>query len=477
MRASLESGLLLASMMAPLASAERVLGAYIFARHGDRTAKITGNTELTDLGYREIFDAGSFYNKRYIESSSPKYIDGISSKLANLTQVLASAPEDTVLQNSGTGFLQGLYPPVGSNYGVKALANGTVIDPPLNGYQLIPLSVIATGEDSEDSSWLQGSTGCPKAAVSSNNYFLSSQYLDLLSSTNGFYHSLSPMLSAAFNQSSMTYLNAYEIFDYLNVAKIHNSSADFPHENLLTDSVYHQLLTLANAHEYGLSYNASEPVRAIAGAVLAGEILEGLNDTITGEGELLGIQFGSYGTFLSLFGLMQLPKASVDFTGIPNYASSMVFELVTNTSGSGIPSTDDISVRFTWHNGTLTGSDEPVAYPLFGTSNELISWSDFVSETQKIAVGSDSDWCEMCGLTSGSCATSSSTASTTADDSSSGSGGISRPVAGVIGAMVTLAVILGLEALFFLAGGFTIAKRRKGGVVESTGGSVTEDKK
>ncbi|KAJ5831742.1 Histidine phosphatase superfamily clade-2 [Penicillium riverlandense] len=476
MRASFQSGLLLASMVAPLASAERVLGAYIFARHGDRTAKISGNTELTDLGYQEVFDAGSFYNARYINSSSPKHIQGISSNVVNLTQVLASAPEDTVLQNSGTGFMQGVYPPVGPTLGAEKLANGKIVQSPLGGYQLIPLSVIATGENSEDSAWLEGATGCPKATVSSNDYFLSSEYLELLSSTNDFYHSLAPMLAAAFNESSMTYLNAYTIFDYLNVAQIHNSTDNFPHQNLLTDSVYHQLLTLANAHEYGLAYNASEPVRAIAGAVLAAEILQGLNDTITGQGELLGVQFGSYGTFLSLFGLMGLPKASVNFTGIPDYASSAVFELVTNASDSGIPSTDDISVRFTFHNGTLTGSDEPMAYPLFGRDTELISWSDFMSETQKIAVNSDSEWCEVCGVTTGACATSSSTASTTADDSSAGSGGISRPVAGVIGAMVTLAVVLGLEAVFFLIGGFTIAKRRKGGVVESTG-SATEDKK
>ncbi|KAJ5621092.1 hypothetical protein N7510_005076 [Penicillium lagena] len=476
MRASLQSGLLAASMVAPLASAERVLGAYFFVRHGDRTAKISGNTVLTDLGYHEVFAAGTFYNNRYIDNSSAKYIEGISPNVVDLTQVLASAPSDAVLQNSGTGFMQGVYPPVGPTLGENKIANGTTVQSPLGGYQLIPISVVSTGDDSENSAWLEGATGCPKATVSSNDYFYSSEYLELLSSTNDFYKSLAPMLTAAFNESSTSYLNAYTIFDYLNVARIHNAS--FPHEDLLTDAAYDQLLTLANAHEYGLAYNASEPVRAIAGASLAGEILQGLNATVTGQGELLGVQFGSYGTFLSLFGVMGLPKASVNFTGIPDYASSAVWELVTNATGSGIPSTDDISVRFTFHNGTLTGSDEPVAYPLYGTRNELMSWSDFVSETQKVAVTSDSEWCDVCGLTTGTCATSSSTASSTSDDSSSGgSGGISRPVAGVIGAMVTLAVILGLEAVFLLLGGFTIAKRRKGSVVESTGGAMTEGKK
>ncbi|KAJ5598888.1 hypothetical protein N7510_000005 [Penicillium lagena] len=438
---------------------------------------LSGDSTLTDLGYSEVFEAGSFYHARYIDNSSVKYIQSISSKVADLTQIQASAPVDAVLQNSATGFLQGVYPPVGTKYGSMKLANGTTVQSPLQGYQLISLSVVATGENSEDANWLQGTTSCPKATVSSNNYFLSSQYNELLSSTTDFYHSLAPILTAAFNESSMTYLNAYEIFDYLNVARIHNSSTDFSHSGLLTNSVYHQLMTLANTHGYGLAYNASEPVRLIAGAILAGEILQGLNNTITGTGELLDLQIGSYGTIFSFFGLMRLPKASMDFNGIPDCASSFVFELVTNATGGGIPVTDEIRVRFTLHNGTLTGSDEPVGYPLFGTSNELISWSDFVSETQKIAVTSDTNLCEMCELMTGSCATLDSNASITADDSSSGSDGVSRPVAGVIGAMVTLAVILGLEALFFLTGGFTITQRRKVDRVAGTGGAMTGDKK
>ena len=49
--------------------------------------------------------------------------------------------------------------------------------------------------------------------------------------------------------------------------------------------------------------------------------------------------------------------------------------------------------------------------------------------------------------------------------SGSGSGNkISLPVAGVIGALVTLAVVLGAEALILLAGGLrVVSKKRLGG--------------
>lgn len=474
MRFSLPSGLLLASM-APLASAERVLGAYIFSRHGDRTPKVFGHTQLTDLGYRELFDSGSFYHNRYIRPDSSMHIQGISPSIVNPTQISATAPKDVVIQNSATGFLQGVYPPVGIAAS-QILANGSTIQAPLGGYQLIPIEPISINQNSENAGWLQGASGCQKAGLSSNEYFSSAPYNALLNSTKSFYQSLSPMLDRTFTPDQMSFKNAYTIFDYLNVARIHNSSANFPHELDLTDEVYHQLMTLASIHEYNLAYNASDPVRAIDGAVLAGEILQALNKTVTSQGKSkLNVQFGSYGTFFSFFGLAKLTVASVDFTGIVDYASTMVFELVTNSTGSGFPSASEISVRFLFHNGTLTGSALPTTYPLYGQSKTLLSWSDFVSETQKIAVLSTSQWCNLCGNTQGQCAANSSTGSSTS--STSRSGGISRAVAGVIGAMVTLAVIFGLEALFFFVGGFRITKRRNADPEGGAPAVVVEDKK
>ncbi|CAG8247372.1 unnamed protein product [Penicillium olsonii] len=454
MRYSLQSGLLLAASLAPV-EAERVLGAYIFARHGDRTPKVFGSTTLTDLGYREVFDSGSFYNDRYISDNSSKQIEGISSEVVNPKQITAYAPAENVLQNSAFGFLQGVYPPVGK-VASQTLGNGSSVEAPLGGYQLVLLKESTTSKDAEDSTWLQGSSGCQKAT------------------------SLEPMLSGAFPSSDMTFKNAYTIFDYLNVGKIHNSSSEFPHKSDLTDDVYHQLISLAGSHEYNLAYNASDKARAIDGAVLAGEIMSALNDTITSKGKSkLNIGFGSYGTIFSLFGLLQMPAASVNFTGIPDYASSMVFELVTNASGTDFPTDkSDLSVRFMFHNGTITGGSEPTAYPMYGQSSELLSWNDFVSKTTDIAVINDDEWCAVCGNTDGKCASSDSTSSSSdsASASSTGGSGMSRAVAGVIGAMVTLAVILGLQALFFLLGGFRIAKRVKN-TPETSASAATEVEK
>lgn len=460
-----------AGIVSPVSADDlKVLGAYVFVRHGDRTAKVLSDTQLTDLGYREAFLAGSYYHDRYISPSSSQQIAGISDTVFKPKQVTASAPSDAVLQNSGTGFMQGVYPPVGSMSGQR-LSNGSTLEVPLNGYQLIPLSSVSSGAGSEDSTWLQGSNDCPKSKTSSKRFYDSSIYASLSNSTNEFYHSLSPMLDRTFNDSGMNFKNAYAIFDYLNVASIHNSSNEFPSSELLTPDVYHQLLTLANAHEYNLAYNQSEPIRAVAGSVLAGQVLSALNATIASQAKSkLNIQFGAYATFLSYFGLAQLPSVHEDFTGIPDYASSMTWELVTNSDSDSFPPASEISVRFLFHNGTILGSSTPTEYPLFGQSRTVLPWSDFVTSMEKIAITSKSQWCEACGSSEGVCASS----STSDGSKGSNSNRMTLPVAGVIGAMLTLAVIFALGALFFLISGLRVSRKTNGSEVRVT--DVRENK-
>ena len=222
---------------------------------------------------------------------------------------------------------------------------------------------------------------------------------------------------------------------------------------------------MANIHEFDLAYNASEPIRAIAGSTLAAQILQQLNTTITRKSKSqIGIQFSAYASFLSFFGLAQLPKVSENFTGIVDYASSMTFELVTNftVSNTSYPTNDEISVRFLFTNGSAS-VNPLVAYPLFGQSETVIPWNTFTDEMSKFAIGDQADWCKACGNSTGICASSTTSSSITpsATPASSSSGGISKAVAGVIGAMVTLAVILAVEGLILLVGGLRLVSKKR----------------
>jgi hypothetical protein len=383
------------------------------------------------------------------------------------------------LQASGNGFLQGLYPPVGSTLGSQTLRNGTVVQSPLNGFQLIPLQVVQNGAGSEDAAWLQGATNCANAQISSNNYFQSAEYNHTLNTTKSFYSSIYPYVNNTFTKSQSIFKNAYTIFDLLNVASIHNASIPLP-----DDDQSFQLRTLADNHEFNLAYNASDPIRAVTGSIIAAQVLTALNSTITSKkSPLLNIQFGAYAGMLSYFGLADLISISPDFFGVPDYASSLVWELVTNASVSdGMPAADDISVRFFFHNGTTSNTSVPTEYPLFGGNQSPIAWNDFVNQTKKFSIGDQRDWCQACGNSTGVCSaaalgdangsSSSSSGSSISDSNSSGgSGGMSKAVAGVIGAMVTLGVILGLEALILLVGGLRLVSKKRlnrgNGIVES----------
>jgi Histidine phosphatase superfamily (branch 2) len=448
---------------------ETILGVYIFSRHGDRTAKSTPPANLTDLGYEEVFTSGTYFRDRYIAEGASFKIHGMNTDLVKEGQITVSAPLDTVLQNSALAFTQGLYPPVGPVLGSNTLRNGTVVQSPLNGYQLIPVQLVSNGAGSEDSAWLEGAQNCANAQISSNSYFSTPEYMSTLNKTQSFYNGVAPMINRTFTAEQTSYANAYTIFDLLNVASIHNSSDDFASSELLTPDTFFQLRTLADQHELNLAYNESEPIRAMTGAVIASQVVQALNGTITGKGaNKLNVQFGAYAGMFSYFGLAGLLQVNPNFYGVPDYASSLTWELVTNAtvSSTSFPSADEISVRFLFHNGTTSNISEPIVYPLFGQSETVLSWNDFVTGMNKFAVGGQEQWCNLCGNSTGVCAPSvlsgsgSSSSGTTCSSHSSG-GGISKAVAGVIGAMVTLAVILGAEILIMLAGGLRLVHKKR----------------
>ncbi|KAF5552728.1 acid phosphatase [Fusarium phyllophilum] len=447
--------LLLLSSLPSLAVAEDVLGLYVFHRHGDRTAKAWKPVNFTALGADEVHSSGSWYRDTYVSKDASRKISGLSPESAVLSQLDVTSPVDAVLQNSALVFLQGLYPPTKQ---FETLANGSKVEAPLSGYQYIPIASVETAasdKNSENSAWLQGNSGCTNAEASSNDYFSSPEYAGVYKDSESFYQGLLPVINGTYGKDEANFQNAYTIFDLINVARIHNSS--IPSDDLLDESTLEKLYNLASIHEWNLAYNSSEPVRAIAGSVLAGQIIEALEPLADGKkGPKVNIQFGAYAAFMSFFGLAGLDKVSSDFKGVVDYASSMAFELVTNATN---PTADDVSVRFYFANGTAA-QNTPKMFPLFGKDETTISWKDFKTGMSDFAIEDTKHWCKLCGNNDGTCASNSDDDSTSSQSSSGGSGnGVSKPVAGVIGALVTLVVILGVQAAFILLGGLRLVKK------------------
>jgi prostatic aicd phosphatase len=67
-------------LISPLVAAQQqsnsssVVAVLLIGRHGDRTSKIQGNSQLTTLGKHQAFNTGSFFRSRYLNTSSPDFI-------------------------------------------------------------------------------------------------------------------------------------------------------------------------------------------------------------------------------------------------------------------------------------------------------------------------------------------------------------------------------------------------------------------
>jgi len=180
-------------------------------------------------------------------------------------------------------------------------------------------------------------------------------------------------------------------------------------------------------------------------------------------------QFGTYAAFMSFFGLAQLPAASPAFYGIVDYASCIVFELVTNSTDLSATELIDpslVSVRFLFSNGTAGRGAGLEPFPLFGQQDLLLPWTAFVGQMNAFSIGNTTSWCTACGNSTGPCADAVGSSSSGGSNSGSGSssaggsgGGVSRPVAGAIGALVTLIVVLGIEGLVMAVAGLRVVRK------------------
>ncbi|KFY83364.1 hypothetical protein V498_08129 [Pseudogymnoascus sp. VKM F-4517 (FW-2822)] len=436
-------------------AAETIHGVALVNRHGDRTTKHYSTQQLTNLGYRQSFDAGSFFRSVYVTDGAPKKILGISSDVYNYTQLFATAPDQQILMKTTTAFLQGIYPPLSDinalSLSVETLNNGSSYTTADNGFQYIFLR--GRQANSPDAMWIKGDEECPAFTTASATFKQTPQYLDLLGDTTPFYAQFWSILQNVYDytQKNLTYANAFDIFDLINVALVHNRTVT---ANVTSDQIL-QLRALADSAEFSFNFNASQPDRNIGGRALAGAVYMQLNQTLSSKGALkFSVFTPSYNNILSLFGLTNLTTASTDFYGLPPYASTLAFELFTPTTMSSFPTNlDDLSIRAVFRNGSDGAGAPLVAFPLFGRTSTSMSWNDFSAEMLKFSITSTSQWCNTCNSTATFCSSymrNTALATGTSAASTFGGGRLSNAVAGVIGAMVTFALFLVAGLLFYL---------------------------
>lgn len=409
------------------------------------TSKHYGDPQLTSLGYEQNFQVGSYYRTRYLDGDSPHRIRGISEFEYVPKQVYASAPDSPILLGTATAFLQGLYPPLedtNPDLGTTELNNGSDSSNPLGKYQYVPLH--GMNEDAPDAIWIKGDNGCPAASKPQETFEKSDVFKERVDGTKSFYQSFESVLSEVYDLKAedLSYKNAYDIFDLINVARIHNESSPAVD---VSDDDFHQLRTLADSSEFGRNFDPDHPDHSIGARTLIAGVMSQLNETVATEAALKFSLFaGSYDTILGFFGVTGLWKLSDDFQGLPEYASTLAFELFTDGDGDEFPSnTDDLRVRFLFMNGT-SGDLNP--FPLFGAEDDTYSWPDFEDKMRGLEIATVGGWCGICESELSFCAayTDASTKGIREGMSAEMKGGIAMIV---IGGVAFVAAVL-----FFVSG-------------------------
>ncbi|KAI5804125.1 histidine phosphatase superfamily [Peziza echinospora] len=433
--------------------AEVIHAVVAIQREGDRTWRGRLPTHLTVLGEAQSFESGAFYRQRYIESTSENNIVGISQTEYSSDQVYAIAPDQPLLVTTAQAFLQGLYPPKVYNKPIP-LGNGETVIDPVNGTQYTTVHTISSMDP--NTIWLNADDNCPTYGIQAREYTTSDEWARLLKESDAFYDTLNEdFLKGVFQNSEIGYQSAYSIFDYLNVGRIHNATI----ASKLTEAQWQQLKSLADQHEWALHgrADADKPAIVIAGRAIAYKVLTQLmaNVMTAGTQGKFTLLASSYDTFLGFFGLSRLSDRGAGFMTLPDYASSMVFELFSDGSKTDIayPKEDALKVRFFFKNGTQALTQ----WPIFGTATSL-PLKTFREKIAEIAIKSHWEWCAMCSSGELFCPEptkdligdprqtigngNADNGNETENDGHAGGSRITPTVAGVIGAVIAFVVSL-----------------------------------
>lgn len=501
---SLVLGLLAATAAVPASAATSaasdasditVWSAVAFVMYGERTPLVGPTSpELTPLGAQQMYNQGTAFRNRYVlqgtgnASTAADYpVYGLEPNALDTTQVTAISTDDSYIAASALAFMQGLYPPQTSEFAydnggreAAVLANGALINFPLDGYQY-PL-VTTTSLQDPASSWIEGNLACTLYQQSVIDYHNDNDAEELYNSTLDFYHRLWPTLfETTFSETNTNFYFAYELYDYANYMYNHDPQT----ANTLNASVLEDLRIFASVQQLALNANLTvsgktngDMIRAVSGRMLAQQVVNFFRNNVlnSSANNKLSLMFGSFEPFLSFFalsGLMGGPSA-MDFESLPGNGGAMVFELYSKTSQDTIvvnetvyPSPADLYVRFLYVPDTDADS-ELTPYELFNSTEVEIPYTSFVSSMQSIGIDSVAVWCDACDGVSVFCpgmlenagyGDGSGTGSgSSGSDNGSGSknSGMAPAVAGVIGALVTLAVIGLVVLAAMLFGGLRV---------------------
>ncbi|KAN0094653.1 Histidine phosphatase superfamily [Tylopilus felleus] len=363
-----------------------LIGVVLLARHGDRSDVLFQNYTtynstqgyLTPYGSKQEYDLGRYLRQTYLNPESASYIQGIETDIADVDQlfVRADAGGGNVILDSAYALLQGLYPPTAKSQ--STLANGSTVQAPLGGYQYIPVESLEFWQAPSLTSWMD----CEYFQLHLGRLNSGVIFEDAAAQAAPFLEAVQPYINGMNN----SFLNMWNIYDYLNVQYIHNATfyKSFP-VTLLQQARY-----FANIHEQNVfTDSVQDAVGEIAIRTLWPEIFWSLgNMTLPNNKVKLAFTAVDYKPFISLFNVTNATVTNPEISGIVDYASAVAFELSQNSAG-------DYEVALKFKNGTYDA--EFKSLKMFG--QDSLTLPQMIKALDWTTINSTINWCFSCNQT------------------------------------------------------------------------------
>ncbi|KAK1999725.1 phosphoglycerate mutase-like protein [Colletotrichum falcatum] len=491
---------LLASALLSTASAQSsnpsVWASVAMVMHGERTPlRSELQNALTPQGAQQLYAQGNAFRSRYLTSgklmmnasegriTSRFPIQGMARNVLEQDQLAILSAPDSHIVAGANAFMQGLYPPItnafaadtgGTNISYSTLT-GNYTQYPLDGYQYPMIETLGFSDDRSIA--IRGNAECPQWKISTTTVMQLDPYMkELYEDSLPEYQSLlgtPPLNDGMVSPSSASFWDAYNIQQYVGYRYSHEEAVyDAMKDGYAQQSEF--LMTYARQQQLNMTSNQAvsglqkgDMIRTIAGRTLARKVVDAFraNVNFAAYSNKMTLMFASHEPFMSFFSLAKLQQGSPDplnpFWNIPQNGAAMVFELVGDKPDAGnddadaYPTEENLYVRFLYRENAEPNTPFK-EYALFGLADTetRVPYGRFKQEM--LGFGVDvSAWCRICGSVQPFCQWRN--AQPTVGEAIRSA--VEKPfVAGIIGAVIVLAV-LGLAAVgAILVGGFRIQR-------------------
>ncbi|KAF7547774.1 hypothetical protein G7046_g8904 [Stylonectria norvegica] len=503
--------LLIASVTAQSNSSDdKVWASVAFINNGERTP-LAGDlrTVLTPKGAQQMLRQGTAFRARYTQNGvndsdyegiETAYLQGLSTHVLDNSELDISSQTYEWVVGGATAFLQGLYPPTPGSFDsstggisiAREYALGdNITNYPLDGYQYPAIRTL--GNLDLTSTGIQGTTRCSAWETEmSTNLTKQETWQNLYDVSFDFYQEMfsTAPLVGSIDLADANIWNAYAIYDYVNYMHVHNETV---YENLKNaSSKLFYLQSYATQMERAKNVNANgkgddDPtnvLHTIAGRTLANSVaLQFLSNMRWGGGrDKLTLMFGSYEpilSFLFISGITDTARSIVSgpFASMPQPGAAMIFEMYGENPDdpNQQPSFDDLSVRFLYR-ASADADEAFVTYPLFDTNGTSLTYSAFINKMSYYAVDAEM-WCDICGPTPAPWCTGIQSSGGSKSSSDPNNGTFSPAVAGIVGAVLTGALLLVVVGSLFAVGGWRFKRPDQDQHTVSAGGFKGPEKK